>query len=659
MEFVNDVSFLITENNKKPITPPPPLISGWVEGRRVMPPDTPFPGPWQNARSPYGVEIADNLSPFIPVQTTSVLKGAQLGLTAWAENVVGYWMDPNPSQVLYASATDDLLEKWSSGRLEPLIDSIGMRHKIHAHKDPQRTRSRSTGDTTMRKMYVGGALSMASAQSPGSLRSESKRVLILDEIDGAPRMLRTGEGNWLDVVYARASGWGARKKILEFSTPTTEEESLIWERFKMGDQRRYAVPCPHCGTFIFLEFKHLRWEMKDGQLHRVWYKCQECDGIIFNHNKTDMLVAGEWRPTAVAQKKGHRSYYIPSLYSPCGMLSWYELVEKYLDAKQTPDGMRSWVTLYLGLPFKQRGSRPKVEVVRELKGDYLDGKEVPSGVLFVTAGIDVQQGSGWNYEKNCANDPENPPRLEIEVLGHGSDFRTWSILYKVIPGPVMGSAFDGAWEDMHQWACNGGLSFSRRDGMQFQVDLVFIDSGDGNNVDIVYTFCSRWQNTYACKGANILKKKKEEKGDEAGPANFRRYQVSKSDRMGGVTFYTVATNYYKNHIYTNLKIPRRDSEPQAPGFCTFPRDRDDRYFIQLTAEEKRIDGSFHAYGRRNEALDCRVYSLCAGDVYLDAKVSAARAAAKTAGVKDIELQQITHRTVLDYMTKQRAWRMVA
>jgi phage terminase large subunit GpA-like protein len=651
--MTDDLLFLQSENDKKPVTQPPALISEWVDGRRVLPTNTPFPGLWENSRSPYGIEVADNMSPFSPVITTSVMKGAQIGLTAWAENVMGYWMAALPAEILYVSATDGLLEKWTSKRLDPLIDSIGMRDKIFAQID--NAKSRRTGDKLYSKSYVGGTLDMASAQSASGLRSDSKRVLILDEVDGAPRMLRTGEGNWLDVAYARTNAWGARKKILEFSTPTTFEDSLIRERYEAGDRRQFRVPCPFCGVMMELEFQHLKHEMKHGQLEKVWYECPHCIGVggksvgkLSNHHKTIMLSAGQWEPTAVASSKNHRSYQISSLYSPVGMLSWFEMFQQYLDAKDKPGGLRSFTNLYLGMPYKEQGSRPKVENVIELRGEYREG-EVPRGVLFLTMFVDVQRGS--------ANDPANPPRLELEVLGHGAGFRTWSILYKVIEGETTSSAFEGAWEKMHDWAVGGGLSFKRADGLQFPVSLVFIDSGDGPYIDIVYQFASRWDSTFPSKGFSALKKQKHEKGDEAGPHNFKKYRRVQSTRFGETEIYEISTNFYKNHVYNNLKITRRDIEPQKPGFCNFPRDRGEKYFAGLTAEEKRSDGSFHNGGRRNEPLDCRAGALCAGDVYLDAKVSAIRATAKANGASEMDIQKINHAYVLDLLEKQTAWRM--
>ena len=559
-----------------------------------MPPGTPFPGFWENSRTPYSIEIMDNMSPLSPVMYESVMKGVQLGLTAQAENVIGYWMDESPTAILYVTATDDLLEKWSSTRLEPLIDSIGMRKKIYFQADMD-VKSRRTGDKVFRKEYSGGALRMASAQSPAGLRSDSIRVLVLDEIDGAPKMLRTGEGVWLDVAYARTDAWGARKKIMEYSTPTTFEESLIYQQYLSGDQRKFNVPCPRCGVHDFLDFKNLRHEMFEGHLEKVWYECPHCFSKIYNHEKSWMMGQGHWEPTAIPRDPFRRSYHLPSIYSPVGMLSWHDLYSRYLKAQSSPDGMRSFVNLYLGMPYKQAGYRPKLEQVCELRGEYSEG-EIPDGVLFLTAGIDVQAGS--------VNDPLNPPRLEMEILGIGASYRTWSIGYLVFEGNTTGSSFEGAWEKIHTWALGGGLTFRRSDGVQFQVSLIFIDSGDGNYVDVVYGFTSRWNNTYASKGFSALKKRKEEKGDEAGPHNFLRYRMAKSVRQSDCIFYEISTNYYKTQIYRNLSLERRPLDPQRPGFCNFPRDRSENYFKMLTAEKKRLDGSFDAGGRRNEALDC-------------------------------------------------------
>jgi phage terminase large subunit GpA-like protein len=606
----------------------------------------------------------DNMSPSSTVQRTVIAKGAQLGFTAAAENVTAYWMDASPAEILFVSATEELLRKWVTKRLEPTIDSCGFRRKIAAQGDVQQ--KRRTGDRVFTKEFPGGTLDMASAQAAASLRSDSKRVLIRDEIDGAPAQLRTGEGSWLDVSYVRTNAWGSRRKVLDFSTPTTFDESSVWPEYLAGDCRKYSVPCPHCGTFQFLTWDGgpngagIKWRTSSGSTSvpdapgtvahddeaparghvvEVWYQCEHCKGAIKNHDKGRMLPLGVWQPTAISESPTLRSYHLSSLYSPVGMLSWEELVAAYIKAQNTPDGMRSFVNLYLGEPYREQGQRPNVEKIVDLRGGYRAGTIPDAGVLFLTMSVDVQQGS--------ERDPGNPPRLEVEVCGHGAGYRSWSIQYYRIPGAI-GNPHAGAWASLNQMAIDGVFRYSRADGRVFVPVSTLIDSGDGTNIDTVYTFTAGWRNTYPCAGSALLKKKQDVGADDMSRANFDRYRATR--QHGDATLVQVSTNYYKHLIYRSLAIPRNDTGEQAPGFCAFPQDYPRSFFEMLTAEEKRADGSFYCpSGRRNEALDLRVYNLAARDFFIDAKIAELREAYQTRGATKQQLAEIRSPAVLQML----------
>jgi len=631
--------FINNRIQQLPADIPSITISEYAQERRVLPLDTPFPGPWDNERTPYLTEIMDNMSVTSPIRHQVVLKAAQIGMTAAAENVVVYWIDAVPASILFVSATDGLLEKWASKRLEPAIDSCGCRHKIFAQSSTKG--SKRTGDKIKSKEFVGGSLDMASAQSAPGLRSESKRIVVRDEIDGAPIQLKTGEGNWLEVSAARAMAFGDRGKIFDFSTPTTIEDSAIFPEYELGDQRKYMVPCPRCGGF-----QELRWAQsdqagfglkpirEDGRIVGAYYECEHCHGEIHNHEKGFLLKNGYWKPTAVSSSPYRRSYHISSLYSPVGMLSWSAIWEKYEKAKDTPDGMRSFTNLYLGEPYREAGSRPAIENVIELRSAYRSGA-VPEGVLYITAGVDVQRGS--------AKDKKNPARLELEVCGHGAGFKTFSIMYRSFEGSVEDYA-DGAWSDLDQFIRDGGFSFLGANGREYHVMMIFVDSGDGVTMDQVYQWCGARRNTFPTKGTRQLKSAKG--GDMMEAFNVRRYKHTKVSE--DLTLYTISTNYYKHHTYNNLNNTYRNlDDSDRPGFCQFPYDYDDNYFAMLTAEEKRSDGSFHCpQGRRNEALDCRVLNLCAGDIYLDSKVFELKVEAKSKGATPKDLEKINHKMVL-------------
>jgi phage terminase large subunit GpA-like protein len=574
------------------------------------------------------------------------MKGAQVGCTETATNIVLYYMDECPANTMYISATDALLEKWTNRRLEPGIDSCGFRHKI-MHNFALDLKTRRSADKGHSKEYIGGAIDMASAQSPPSLRAESKRILIRDEIDGAPPQTKTGEGSWLDVSYARTNAYANTKKIFDLSTPTTFDDSEIYKQFEYGDQRKYFVPCPHCGAYQVLEWDNIRPVYKHGSLLSVHYLCPHCKKEIHNHHKTEMLRQGEWKATAKSNSKMFRSYHISTLYSPAGMITWFEMYELFLKYQEKGD-MRSFINLYLGLPYKEQGVRPRLDRLQSLRGTYKSGT-VPDGVLYLTMAVDVQKGQ----EKEDGK----PARLELEVCGHGKGFRTWSIIHKSIIGPI-DDISGGAWQKLTEWYGEIEGAFYREDGLRFPISQILVDSG--YNAHIVYEFCRTWQYTYPLKGYNFLKKKRiENRIDEAGTDYFRRYRLAKIGNQKNVILYEVSTNYYKHHIYTNLnRVRDEDKEVQSPGFCEFPRDYPDEYFKQLSAEERLSDGSFyHPRNRANEALDLRVYNMAASDIFLDKLVTDQKAEKKAQGLTDLQLQQINHNLILEQLTRRTKRRL--
>lgn len=657
----SDIEFLIGLNDQKPTEAPPEFISEYIQGKRVLPPGSPMPGPMDVDYTPYFVEIMDAMGPYSGVSVVTVCKGVQIGATAnCAENVIAYYMDANPKEILYATATKEGLEKWVK-RLEPLIDSCGFRHKIVLQNE--NTKTRKSADKTYSKEYPGGSLSMSSLHAPSTLRSESKRIVIADEIDAAPLQVSTGEGSPLHILHGRAAGYGARAKFMEYSTPTTFANSVIWKRFEEGDRRYYYVPCPHCDAYQVLEFKQLRPEYQADMLDFVWYECTECKGKIENHHKSEILKRGEWRATALPRTRNHRSYHISGLYSPVGMMSWTAVYQKYLEASEDKGKMPSFTNLYLGMPYKEEGFRPDVRRVISQRGNYPTG-EVPKGVLYLTVACDVQRGAE-KYQRMSATeldaeigriqasgrDPwkSKLPRIELEVMGAGKAYRTWSIDYRVIYGHTTEGAFAGAFERLHEWG-ETSMVYRRADGLEFRPQIVLIDSSDGITKQAVSQFCDRWPGTYPTVNVDKLKRKQDDGLDEESFRSYDRYRL-KMHPHGGMLV-TISTVHYKQKLYQSLNVRRNMQDPQPPEFCDFPRDRSDHYFHMLTGEERLENGSFRNGGRPVEALDCRVYAMCAADVWLESEVRKSRDAAKKGGYPLGEVEKIDKKFILDGIQNQ-------
>lgn len=133
----------------------------------------------------------------------------------------------------------------------------------------------------------------------------------------------------------------------------------------------------------------------------------------------------------------------------------------------------------------------------------------------------------------------------------------------------------------------------------------FIDSG-GHNTQAVYDYVRRHKGdrVFAIKGVGGEGK------PIVGPPN--RKQSGKLKRK--VDLYLVGVDNAKSVVMKRLKI-----DSPGPGYCHFPAGRDADWFRQLTAEKivtKFVKGFPRREwkkdeGRRNEALDCRVYAFAA------------------------------------------------
>ena len=611
----------------------------------------PRQGKYDPHYTPYGIEIQDNLSPSSPIQRTIFMKPVQIGGTFIIDNVLGFYMKEYPADCMYISGTKDLLKNMVDSRFELVIDEFGIRESIGVLSETKN--NKKTGDTTFAKYYSGCGLHMISAQSASGQRSLPKMVLMRDEIDAAPSSLTTGEGNFLEVSKGRVQAYGSRQKIFDTSTPTTED-SLIYAEWSKGDCREYNVPCPHCGGLQNLEFGDetteygLKGKIENGKVVECYYLCRHCGSEIQEHYKPWMLSiknGAKWIPTKESESEYLRSYHINSLYAPPGMTTWPMLFLMWEAAKSDPEKMKSFTNLYMGLPYIDEGEKVEVEEIIKNMSGYCS-LQVPEQVLFLTAGADVQEGS--TVDKN------NPARIEIEIVGHGRQYKTWSIGYKTFLGSTK-DPYTGAWDKLYKFCTETGLVFTGLNGAKYPIQCGLIDSGNGRWVDVVYRFCQRIKNFYPSKGTRDLKQKSGEKflsdlRSDSDKVKYKRSLVGADNVL-----ILIATVAYKDMLYYRLGIKRQEGDIQRPGFCEFPNDYKRSFFDMLTSETRNEqDGSYSNHGRRNEALDCRVMAMAAADVFIDYNVDLMRKALVKQGKCSIEKARATVRSpmFLNYLEKQ-------
>lgn len=568
-------------------------ISEFAEQKRILPKGTPFPGPWDNTRTPYLIEPMDNLGDISDVEYEIWLKGHQLGFTSAVENAILYIIEKSPAPILYTTASDQLGKEWSETRFDQMIEQAGIQNLIFSQT--VKKNSKKTGDKTLLKEFPGGKIKITGYGSPASLRSSSFRYFFGDEIDEAKADLKK-QGDAIGLAKARTSAYKSKRKICIFSTPTEKDLSKIYAAYLLGDQRKFKVPCPYCGTMQFLEFDNLKYEIDaaGSLIHEsVKYKCAGCGDFFYNHHKSVMYKSGKcyWEPTAKAKIHNYVSRQMSCLYSPPGMITWTDVVQEYLSALNSgdPAKMKAFVTLYLGMPYEETGERPEYHRVITHRSNY-KSRSVPDGVLFITLGADVQGD-----------------RIELEVCGHGRQFKTWSIEYVVIDGNTE-SVTAGAWPKFREKFLEGYFVYKNAAGKRFAPQMAFIDSH--YREPTVVSFCETVTGLYPIIGQNKFSD------------HHQKFKIN-SKAGSNIQSFVLAVDYVKDIIYASLKTERDQATGKTPvGYSEFPFDYPDSYFEMLNSEYKRAikKGSVTEYeyycpsGKRNEALDAMVYNISARQV---------------------------------------------
>lgn len=574
-------------------------VSDWSDQFRMLPQIAAAePGRWRTERTPYLREIMDSLSPSSTVEEVIFMKGAQVGASESGNNWIGYVIDRSPGPMLVVQPTVDIAKRYSQQRISPMINECqALKEKVGDAK------SRDSSNTQMAKEFPGGVLLLAGANSAAGLRSMPIRFLMLDETDAYPPDC-DGEGSPIDLAVARTRTF-SRRKIYKVSTPTIKGASHIEEEFDRTDQRRYFVPCPHCG-----DMDYLRWERliipKDAngkkQPEKAFMQCTACGACLEEHHKTDMLSRGEWRATKPENaSRKRRGYHLSSLYSPVGWYSWTDAASQWIEAQGNPEKLKAFVNTVLGECWEASGERLSEHELAKRAEDY-GTDPLPEGVVLLTAGTDVQQD-----------------RIVSEIVGWGSGEESWSIDFIETYGDP---ALDDIWR-LHDANVLNRV-YNRSDGIQIRVARCCVDTG-GHATAAIYEQVKARQAGGVLLGVKGI-------GGEGKPliGNPTRSNLAK------IPLFPVGTFSCKDLIMGRLKIV----EP-GPGYCHLPKRYRHGYFEELTAEEVRVKylrgfptREFVKIRPRNEALDCRVYATAAFaslNVRIDELVEAMNAARPTQG----------------------------
>ena len=566
------------------------------------------------------------------------------------ENGIAWLISEAPGPTIFMCGDKDMTQEFIEKRVDQAVDSCGIRHLLRS--SALRVNNRKSGDTAKSKEFAGGFLVAEGVNNPNKLRGRSFMYGFIDDFDAA-KIADKKEGSFRKLLEKRFASYYYKMKLFYISTPTVKGNSNIEEVYDLGDKRHYNVPCPCCGDMIVLKWKT---ETKDGQLAGIYfelndhgklidksvgYVCQSCGEFFTEKHKYDMMLHGEWVPTAEPSEDGYRSYHIPSLLAPPGNYNWAYYVREFLECypngihgKANTTNLKTFVNTCLGETFEEQ--------TKMLRASQLSMNTREYSIGSIPMALSEKDGNGSIVMLTCAcdmNGKQDDARLDYEVVAWCESGSSYSIDAGSIGTFQRG--LDDKNREMYTYRLGEQLNvwdFLLRDVLtrKYYVDekndkyLTIYAAGidTGMLEHLAFSFID--QNQHLKIPALLCGLK----GDPTNRArklitDSRSYKLSK-EKNG---LYLLESNQLKDDLADRMDLRWNPNIGQPSGFMNFPTPSEGKYttkgfFIQFEAEhrlpELSSDGSEIGYKwtkkngtSQNHYWDCRYYNLALKEVYSD------------------------------------------
>lgn len=555
------------------LAPPPDLtVSQWAEQHRRLPASSAAQGArWSNSTAPYLTGIMDATCDS-SVRKVVVMGASQTGKSEAIHNAVGYWIEHDPSTVLWVMPSFDDAKRRSRGALADMIRTTPTVRRVVRGRRASRGGNEAES-TLLEKMYPGGSLILAGSGTPNTFAGISARRAIGDEFErfaileeGSPSVLL---GNRTATFY---------DGLLVFISSPLLVDGPIDAEFKTTDQRRFELECLACEHRTWVTWSdpaRFRVVYNDDNPDTARLECPHCHATLDEVARRKMVAAGRWTPTAKPIDPTARGFHLPTMISTLGDVTLSRMVQKWLAAKASgPAALLTFVTTSLAEPWEDRGNKLEPSALALRREDYGEGIDAPAGVICITAGVDVQLD-----------------RLEVQFVGWGRGTESWVLNTRVIPGdPTLAEVHTALMTAIDE-------GYLHPSGHLLPVQCTCVDSGYLPE-KVAYAIAARRpRRIFAVKGI----------GGRFGEPNILKYDPKKAPVLLNV-------DALKLEVALGLEMAA-----PGPGYMHLSqRCCDEEYLAQLCAEHrerKRRNGVVSMIWVedrvRNEALDTAVYARAA------------------------------------------------
>lgn len=430
--------------------------------------------------------------------------------------------------------------------------------------------------------------------------------VFLNEVDKWPQK-KSSEADTVRGFRQRAKGYPFESKVMTESTPGELETSRIWSVVTSPntDVRRFWVPCPHCREYQTLVFEQIKWEKNHGKSEvllaerTAWYECAHCKKKILNEDRPAMMRGGKWLSDGQTIDQAGKIHGSPKVVSPIVAFAylgteysllvsgWGTQAAAFLECGHDPEKLRDFTNSNRALPWDPKPVKIEANQLAELLGSEEPRGRAPAWSVFLTQGVDVQEGGelfkwhtvAWGLHGRAA------------VIDWGYCVGLEEIENRLLRGTSPHA--DG--------------------GLPLRPIFTLVDSGDGNVTEAVYALCRRMSasgvRVLPCKGSSTsgfpeaYKLSNLEEDDR--PGNRRR-----KIHAGGVALCVVNTERSQQWLERQLSGLTRDQEDRL----TIPAEAmlDFEYLDEL-ANECKTHGRWIKRGP-NDFRDALRYAWAAANM---------------------------------------------
>jgi len=327
------------------------------------------------------------------VERITLCCATRTGKTSIMQAEVCYIAANDPAPVMIV-APDERKAKGLSRRLQLVLEATPATSDL---LPPPRFRNWSE-----LKLANGMMIYFAWSGSATTLGDRAIKYAFAVEIDKYTRNASL-EADPLELAEERVKGYPG-SKFCEDSTPTILGRSRIWGSYLDSDQRRYFVPCPHCGEMQVLEMGRetpggrfglvFQGDNPNAVRHSTRYVCRFCFRTIEPFDRPAMLKNGVWTPLTPhpSPHTPHVGFQLSSHYAT--LTTWGQVAAKFVRAKGQPARLQNFINAWLSEPWSLSKKQTTAQEVAERLGVPIPAGVVPDDAVFLTAGVDLQPIQG-------------------------------------------------------------------------------------------------------------------------------------------------------------------------------------------------------------------------------------------------------------------------